>query len=105
MVTKLVANSGPPIGIERDGSTRGPIFAIQINTCQDRTNRVETATNKFRVRYFQPLTALSMAAKKSIWFDRFRASSCADPNVGMIVGPDRQNTDQRTISIYHSRGS
>src|SRR4051794_9257401 len=31
-----------------------PIFAIQINTCQDRTKRGETATNKFRVGCFQP---------------------------------------------------
>ena len=38
-----------------------PIFAIQINTCQDRTKRVETATNKFRVRCFQPLSHLSAA--------------------------------------------
>src|SRR5262249_31927621 len=30
-----------------------PIFAIQINTRQDRTKRIETAPNKFRVRCFQ----------------------------------------------------
>jgi hypothetical protein len=56
-----------------------PIFAIQINTCRDRTKRVGTVINKFRVRCFQPLSALSMAAKRSIWFDRFRASPYAAP--------------------------
>src|SRR5262249_30987103 len=44
-----------------DGTQRcvRPIFAIQINTCQDRTKRVGTAVNKFRVRCFQPLSHLS----------------------------------------------
>ena len=37
-----------------------PIFAIQINTCQDRTKRVGAAVNKFRVRCFQSSLALQM---------------------------------------------
>ena len=46
-----------------------PIFATQINTCHDRTKRVETATNKFRVRCFQPLSHLSAAegARPARW--------------------------------------
>ena len=75
-----------------------PIFAIQINTSRDRTKWAETATNKFRVRCLQALSAPSVAAKRSIWFGRLRASPCAAPNVGMIVGPDRQNANNATIS-------
>src|SRR5262249_8238669 len=37
-----------------------PIFAIQINTCRDRTKRAGTAANKFRVRCFQPSLAPAM---------------------------------------------
>ena len=63
-----------------------PIFAIQINTCQDRTKRVETANNKFRVRCLQALSAHSVAAKRSIWFGRLRASPFVRRNVEMDVG-------------------
>ena len=39
------------------------------------------------------------SAKRFIWFDRFRASSCAAPNVGMIVGSERRNADHIMISM------
>jgi hypothetical protein len=39
-----------------------PIFAIQINTCQDRTKRVGTTANKFRVRCFQSSLAPANAS-------------------------------------------
>src|SRR5262245_46398815 len=74
------------------------IFAIQINTCQDRTKRVGTTVTKFSVRCLQPLSAPSMAPKRSIRFDRVRASPCAAPNVGMVVGSERRNADHIMIS-------
>jgi hypothetical protein len=40
-----------------------PIFAIQINTCQERTKRVGTSINKFRVRCLQALSHLSRPYK------------------------------------------
>jgi hypothetical protein len=73
-----------------------PIFAIQINPSRDRTKRAETATNKFRVRCFQPLSALSMAAHGLIGFVRRRARP---PNVGMIVGSGRWNANHIMISM------
>jgi hypothetical protein len=75
------------------------IFTIQINSCQDGTKRVETTNNKFQVRCLQALSARSVAAKRSIWFGRLRASLCATPNVGMIVGSERRNADHIMISM------
>ena len=37
--------------------------------------------------------------QRSIWFDRVRASPCAAPNVGMIVGPEGRNANYIIISI------
>ena len=40
-----------------------PQFRIQINTWTDRPSPINTTANKFRVRCFQPLSHLSVAAK------------------------------------------
>ena len=63
LVTKLVANSGPRVGIERDGSARAADFRNTNQHFEGQNEKAETATKKFSVRCVPLLSVLSMAAK------------------------------------------
>src|SRR5262249_2654548 len=82
-----------------DGTQRyvRPIFAIQINTCQDRTKRVGTAVNKFRVRCFQPLSHLSMCAKGANTSARRLCIQRARPKQGRRVVPPEEGCPSRDM--------
>ena len=75
-----------------------PIFAIQINTSRDKTKRPKRPPRNFQCGAFH-CSAYSRWLQRTIWFNRFRASPCAAPNVGMIVGPERRNANHIMISI------
>jgi hypothetical protein len=79
LVTKMVANLGPRVDIERDGSARAADFR---NTNQHLSGQNETGRNgdqQISSAVLRPLSALSMAAKRAACFDLFRASSRAAP--------------------------
>jgi len=70
--------------------------------CRDRTKRNNTAVNKFRLRCLQALALGGRSEIFLVWLP-----SCVivrDPNVGMIVGPDRWNASHAMISMGFTPG-
>ena len=96
----MVANSGPRVGIERDGSARAADFH---NTNQHLSGQNETGRNDYK----QISSAVLLTAKPTLHglqrglfglaaFVRHRARP---PNVGIIVGSERRNPNHIMISM------
>jgi hypothetical protein len=80
LVTKMVANTRPWVGIERDETTRAADFR---NTNQHLSGQNETGRNGHQQISSAVLSntqrTLGGCKERSIWFARLRASPCAAP--------------------------